>query len=102
MIPEAQFQAEVKVKRKAWENEPDSNENDQVQEVNRSKWTKRQRKEQELLQDSDDEINYGIWGPPTTEILDRQKDQMTDMERAGGIESSLPVRAIAPRLIPTS
>lgn len=97
MIPEAQFQAEVKAKRKAWENEPDSNENDQVQEVNRSKLTKRQRKEQELLQDSDDEINYGIWGPPTKEIFDRQKDQMTDMERAGGIESSLPEAIIAER-----
>lgn len=99
-ISEDQYQAEIKAKRKAWENEPevepeitshDGNDGDQV------KGMKRKRKEDDLVQDSDDEINYGIWGPPTKDMIQREKDRMTDLERAGGIETLLPDEIIAER-----
>ena len=94
-ITDEQFKSEVKVKRQEWENEPEQ-QPQEAQAVNLS-LTKRKRKEIELVHDDDDDINYGIWGPPTKEIVDRQKDQLTDFERSGGILSSLPEEIIAER-----
>lgn len=51
----------------------------------------RKSKPEPLVHDSDDEINYGIWGPPSKELLERQADQVTDLQKAGGLESSLPI-----------
>lgn len=50
-----------------------------------------------LVHDSDDEINYGIWGPPTKEMKDQQTDNMTDLQRAGWLISSLPEEIQAER-----
>lgn len=94
-ITDEQFKSEVKAKRQEWENEPEQ-QPQEAQAVNLS-LTKRKRKEIELVHDDDDDINYGIWGPPTKEIVDRQKDQLTDFERSGGILSSLPEEIIAER-----
>lgn len=93
LISEEQYQSEIRAKRKEWENEPEH----QVQPENISKATKRKRKELELVHDSDDDINYGIWGPPTKEVVDREKNQMTDLERAGGVLTSLPEAIVAER-----
>ena len=94
-ITDEQFKSEVKATRQEWENEPEQ-QPQEAQAVNLS-LTKRKRKEIELVHDDDDDINYGIWGPPTKEIVDRQKDQLTDFERSGGILSSLPEEIIAER-----
>lgn len=99
-ISEDQYQAEIRAKRKAWENEPEveqETEDVEVHDAGNGKSIKRKRKEEELVQDSDDEINYGIWGPPTKDIIQREKDRMTDFERAGGIESLLPDEIVAER-----
>jgi pre-mRNA-processing factor 17 len=100
-ISEDQYQAEIRAKRKAWENEPEVEPPESVSHVengdNNAKPIKRKRKEEELVQDSDDEINYGIWGPPTKDIIQLEKDRMTDLERAGGIETLLPDEIIAER-----
>jgi pre-mRNA-processing factor 17 len=45
----------------------------------------------ELVQDSDDEINYGIWGPPTQETIQLQNDTLSTLEKMGGVISSLPI-----------
>jgi pre-mRNA-processing factor 17 len=99
MISEEEYQSEIRSKRKEWENDPSELEqsNTEQQPQNIPKVSKRRRKEMELIHDSDDDINYGIWGPPTAEITQRQKDQMTDFERAGGIVSSLPDEIVAER-----
>jgi pre-mRNA-processing factor 17 len=102
-VSEEMYQDDLKVKRKEWVNEPEHFEHDADADTTgesgtaKSIPTKRKRKEEELIHDSDDDINYGIWGPPTKEIVKRQQDLMTDVERMGGIESSLPDEIIAER-----
>jgi pre-mRNA-processing factor 17 len=96
-VSEEQFQADVSAKRKAWENEPQRDTEEEGHDAATEKPTKRKRKEEELIHDSDDEINYGIWGPPTKEMVNRQNDKMSDFERAGGIETSLPAEIVAER-----
>jgi len=98
-ISEDRYQLEIKMQRKEWENEPESASAADAVAVDdqQKKATKRKRKEAELIHDSDDEINYGVWGPPTQELVRRQKDQMSDLERSGGIITSLPEEIIAER-----
>ena len=36
-------------------------------------------------------LTYGIWGLPTKEILERQADQVTDLQKSAGLESYLPI-----------
>ncbi len=99
MVSEDEYQKRLLRERKEWENEPDGYVDEQTTEEATpvKKSTKRKRKEAELVQDSDDEINFGIWGPPTAEVKNREMDQMTDLERSGGIVSSLPAAIIAER-----
>jgi len=105
-ITDEEHRARLEKERKEWENDPQQDdENDDnkngldgnVSTTSTKKPSKRKRKEQELVHDSDDDINYGIWGPATSEIKAREQDTMTDLARAGGIVSSLPDAIIAER-----
>lgn len=74
----------------------DENENDTTMNANanantkETKSNKRKRIEQELVNDSDDEINYGIWGPPTEEMKQVQADTLSTLDKVGGVAESLP------------
>jgi pre-mRNA-processing factor 17 len=45
----------------------------------------------ELINDEDDELNYGIWGPPTSEMKEIQNDQLSTLDKVGGVIDSLPL-----------
>jgi len=62
-----------------------------------TKSNKRKRIEQELVNDSDDEINYGIWGPPTEEMKKIQADSLSTLDKVGGVVDSLPEEIRAER-----
>ena len=73
-------------------------------EMNISKTTevppiKKNRKEREeaLVQGSDDELIYGVWGPPSSEEIHRQNDKLTDLQKVGGVIESLPAEIRAER-----
>jgi len=63
----------------------------------KSKRTKKSKQLDPLVHDDDDDIHYGIWGPPTKEERDVLNDQRTDFEKVGGVLSSLPMEVIAER-----
>lgn len=107
MISEEEYVKDLKEKRKEWQKQYDAHDDahgdahgdEQLEETFQSqhKQIQKRKREEELVHDSDDDINYGIWGPPTKEMKDRQRDQMTDFERTGGIVSSLPEEIQAER-----
>ena len=67
----------------------DDDKNDN--QTNKKRKRSKQEIQQELIHDSDDEINYGIWGPPTKEMLDIQNDTLSTLEKVGGVIDSLPI-----------
>ncbi len=78
----------------------DSYKNTTIDDDNNNRGTKRKRRkhnnnnieyQKELLHDSDDEINYGIWGPPTTEMKQIQNDTLSTLDNLGGVVESLPI-----------
>jgi len=59
--------------------------------------TPHQHEKEPLVDGSDDEVTYGIWGPPTKTQLTHAADQLTDLQKHGGIEANLPAEIIAER-----
>mmetsp|Transcript_6182 Transcript_6182/g.9373 ORF Transcript_6182/g.9373 Transcript_6182/m.9373 type:complete len:701 (-) Transcript_6182:163-2265(-) len=76
------------------DNDDDDNNNNNTKET---KSNKRKRMEQELVNDSDDEINYGIWGPPTEEMKKIQANSLSTLDKVGGVVDSLPEEMRAER-----
>ena len=58
---------------------------------------KRKREKDVLVYDSDDELTYGIWGPPTREVLEREQDSLTLLQQVGNITAELPPEIQAER-----
>lgn len=69
---------------------------EEEEEDGQPKHKKRPRTEP-LVEGSDDETTYGIWGPPTTTQLSHADDRLTDLQKHGGIETSLPPEILAER-----
>ncbi len=76
-----------------WNTDPTTETNKKRQRTNKRKRTKEETilENKELYNDSDDEINYGIWGPPTKEMKEHENDQLTTLEKVGGVVESLPM-----------
>lgn len=80
------------------DNHNDNHNNDTTTETATGKKRKRNKHhnnieyQKQLLNDSDDEINYGIWGPPTTEMKQIQNDTLSTLDKLGtGVIDSLPI-----------
>ena len=72
----------------------DGNYNENENSQNKKSANKRKRNEAQndpLVIDSDDEVNYGIWGPPTEEMKQVQNDTLSTLDKVGGVITSLPL-----------
>ncbi len=70
--------------------------NNSTEKPKRMKKRKRNKEEQilenkDLYNDSDDEINYGVWGPPTKDMKDLENDRLSTLDKVGGVIESLPI-----------
>ena len=80
------------------ENDNDGNSNGNGNTNKQETMSKNKRRRQsktttqeELIHDSDDEINYGIWGPPTREMKQIQNETLSTLDKVGGVIESLPM-----------
>ena len=56
----------------------------------RGRTTTTNKSDDPLVHGSDDEILHGAWAPPSRDLLTREEDQLTTLQKVGGIESNLP------------